>query len=57
MGLGDDFAVQDEDQAFRKMKLRAEDVQGRNVLTNFWVSVSGTYFVLLLSWDALCSYI
>jgi len=27
---------QDEDQAFRKMKLRAEDVQGRNVLTNFW---------------------
>jgi small subunit ribosomal protein S3Ae len=28
---------QDEDQAFRKIKLRAEDVQGRNVLTNFWV--------------------
>jgi len=27
---------QDEDQAFRKMKLRAEDVQGRNVLCNFW---------------------
>jgi small subunit ribosomal protein S3Ae len=27
---------QDEDQAFRKIKLRAEDVQGRNVLTNFW---------------------
>lgn len=27
---------QDEDQASRKMKLRAEDVQGRNVLTNFW---------------------
>lgn len=27
---------QDEDQAFRKVKLRAEDVQGRNVLTNFW---------------------
>lgn len=26
----------DEDQAFRKIKLRAEDVQGRNVLTNFW---------------------
>ncbi|GBG69975.1 hypothetical protein CBR_g4803 [Chara braunii] len=26
----------DEDQAFRKMKLRAEDVQNRNVLTNFW---------------------
>jgi len=29
--------VQDEDQSFRKMKLRCEDVQGRNVLTNFWV--------------------
>ncbi|KQK23087.1 40S ribosomal protein S3a [Brachypodium distachyon] len=26
----------DEDQAFRKIRLRAEDVQGRNVLTNFW---------------------
>ncbi|KAF3680049.1 40S ribosomal protein S3a [Capsicum annuum] len=25
----------DEDQAFRKIRLRAEDVQGRNVLTNF----------------------
>jgi ribosomal protein S3AE len=31
---------QDEDQAFRKIKLRAEDVQGRNVLTNFWVCLS-----------------
>jgi len=27
---------QDEDQAHRKIKLRCEDVQGRNVLTNFW---------------------
>ncbi|KAJ3673163.1 hypothetical protein LUZ60_006537 [Juncus effusus] len=26
----------DEDQAFRKIRLRAEDVQGKNVLTNFW---------------------
>ncbi|KAJ1298347.1 hypothetical protein BS78_01G445600 [Paspalum vaginatum] len=26
----------DEDQAYRKIKLRSEDVQGRNVLTNFW---------------------
>jgi len=25
----------DEDQSFRKMKLKCEDVQGRNVLTNF----------------------
>ena len=28
---------QDEDQAYRKIRLRAEDVQGKNVLTNFWV--------------------
>lgn len=27
----------DEDQSYRKIRLRAEDVQGRNVLTNFWV--------------------
>jgi len=26
----------DEDQAFRKIKLRAMDVQGKTVLTNFW---------------------
>ncbi|KAG8048543.1 hypothetical protein GUJ93_ZPchr0009g2074 [Zizania palustris] len=26
----------DEDQAYRKVRLRAEDVQGKNVLTNFW---------------------
>jgi small subunit ribosomal protein S3Ae len=26
----------DEDNGFRKIKLRAEDVQDRNVLTNFW---------------------
>ncbi|CAN8229417.1 unnamed protein product [Cochlearia groenlandica] len=26
----------DEDNAFRKIRLRAEDVQGRNVLTQFW---------------------
>ncbi|RWW64826.1 hypothetical protein BHE74_00027904, partial [Ensete ventricosum] len=27
----------DEDQAHRKIRLRSEDVQGKNVLTNFWV--------------------
>ena len=27
----------DEDHAFKKIRLRAEDVQGKNVLTNFWV--------------------
>lgn len=27
----------DEDHAHRKIRLRAEDVQGKNVLTNFWV--------------------
>ncbi|CAH8380035.1 unnamed protein product [Eruca vesicaria subsp. sativa] len=26
----------DEDQSYRKIRLRAEDVQGRNVLTQFW---------------------
>ncbi|KAK9905322.1 hypothetical protein M0R45_000294 [Rubus argutus] len=26
----------DEEYAYRKMRLRAEDVQGRTVLTNFW---------------------
>ncbi|ERN10339.1 hypothetical protein AMTRI_Chr12g271100 [Amborella trichopoda] len=26
----------DEDQAYKKIRLRAEDIQGRNVLTNFW---------------------
>jgi hypothetical protein len=31
----------DEDQAYRKIRLRAEDVQGRNVLTNFWVMIFG----------------
>lgn len=27
----------DEEHAFRKIRLRAGDVQGKNVLTNFWV--------------------
>lgn len=35
----------DEDQAFRKIKLRAEDVQGKNVLTNFWVSSLLMYII------------
>ncbi|XP_058088750.1 small ribosomal subunit protein eS1-like [Magnolia sinica] len=26
----------DEDQSYRKIHLKAEDIQGRNVLTNFW---------------------
>ncbi|KAK2980636.1 hypothetical protein RJ640_011444 [Escallonia rubra] len=26
----------DEDHSYRKIRLRAEDVQGKNVLTNFW---------------------
>lgn len=36
----------DEDQAFRKIKLRAEDVQGKNVLTNFWVR----FYAIFLNW-------
>ena len=32
--------LQNEADAYRKIRLRAEDVQGRNVLTNFWVRMS-----------------
>lgn len=38
-----DFLVllqQNEEDAYRKMRLRVEDVQGRNCLTNFWVSTA-----------------
>lgn len=38
---------QDEDQAFRKIKLRAEDVQGKNILTNFWVTFFSTSVLLV----------
>jgi hypothetical protein len=31
--------AQNEEDAYRKMKLRVEDVQGRNCLTQFYVSV------------------
>lgn len=31
--------VQNETDAHRKIRLRVEDVQGRNCLTNFWVRV------------------
>lgn len=30
--------MQNEEDAYRKIRLRVEDVQGRNCLTNFWVS-------------------
>lgn len=30
--------LQNEADSYRKVRLRVEDVQGRNVLTNFWVS-------------------
>ena len=33
------MSLQNEADAYRKIRLRAEDVQGRNVLTNFWVSM------------------
>lgn len=29
---------QNEEDAYRKIRLRVEDVQGKNCLTNFWVS-------------------
>ena len=31
--------MQNEADAFRKVRLRVEDVQGKNCLTNFWVCV------------------
>ncbi|KAK2637780.1 hypothetical protein Ddye_025575 [Dipteronia dyeriana] len=31
-----DLLKDSEDQAYRKIRFRAEDVQGRNVLVNFW---------------------
>lgn len=36
--------LQNEADAYRKIRLRVEDVQGRNCLTNFWVwgNYSGT---------------
>lgn len=40
----------DEDQAYRKIRLRAEDVQGRNVLTNFWVIIYFIFIDLKLSY-------
>ena len=30
--------LQNEADAYRKVRLRVEDVQGKNCLTNFWVS-------------------
>jgi hypothetical protein len=42
---------QNEEDAYRKMRLRVEDVQGRNCLTNFWVS--GTLCCCLLLCDAM----
>lgn len=33
---------QNEDEAYRKFRLRVEDVQGKNCLTNFWVSSQDT---------------
>ena len=35
--IGDGSWLQNEADAYRKIRLRVEDVQGRNVLTNFWV--------------------
>lgn len=32
------YLLQNEADAYRKVRLRVEDVQGKNCLTNFWVS-------------------
>lgn len=36
----------DEDHSYRKIRLRAEDVQGKNVLTNFWVWCDEFFYCL-----------
>lgn len=38
----------DEDHSYRKIRLRAEDVQGKNVLTNFWVWCDDFFIVSVL---------
>jgi ribosomal protein S3AE len=35
---------QNEEDAYRKIRLRVEDVQGKNCLTNYWVSVGTAFF-------------
>lgn len=44
----------DEDHAYRKIRLRAEDVQGKNVLTNFWVWYSIFFIFFVLLYSELC---
>ena len=34
------WVLQNESDAYRKIRLRVEDVQGKNCLTNFWVCYS-----------------
>ncbi|KAG6470850.1 hypothetical protein ZIOFF_071930 [Zingiber officinale] len=42
----------DEDQTYSKIRLRAEDVQGKNVLTNFW-GMNVTTDKLRFSWQTI----
>ena len=42
VSLGD--LNKDEEQAYRKIKLRVDEVQGKNCLTNFHSSSSNSYF-------------
>ena len=44
--------MQNEADAYRKVRLRVEDVQGKNCLTNFWVCSHSTFScVPLYNWE------
>ena len=43
--------LQNEADAYRKIRLRVEDVQGRNCLTNFWVRDNYSHTYLPFSKD------
>lgn len=43
----------DEDHAYRKIRLRIEDVQGKNVLTNFWVCITLRLLFVFFLWVTL----
>ncbi|XP_026416176.1 40S ribosomal protein S3a-like [Papaver somniferum] len=43
----------DEDRSYIKMRLRVEDVQGKNVLTNFWNVLTNKLRSLVHKWQIL----
>ena len=51
-GLVPCVPLQNESDAYRKMRLRVENVQGRNCLTNFWVS-AGVKAGTAVAWHSI----